>query len=164
MDSIRASTSDDHYGPELRETINAGVRDCFMLQQNFRGYSKIENLVRSQVTATGITESNGFELLRLIRKEFSLMSRSEALGYREQRLKFRVRHGKEHRPDIIRGVQPEIESFGSMLDASFISLLDNGEMSGSVKEITFCCIREICQTKSRNFFSCIRMPRLYVKS
>ena len=39
----------------------------------------------------GITESNGFELLRLIRKEFSLMSRSEALGYPEQCLKLRVR-------------------------------------------------------------------------
>ena len=92
-----------------------------MLQQNFRGYSKIENRVRSQVTATGITESNGFELLRLIHKESSLMSRSEAFGYREQRLKFRVRHGMEHLPDIIRGVQPEIESFRSMLDASFIA-------------------------------------------
>ncbi len=162
MDSIRASTSDDHYGPELRETINAGVRDCFMLQQNFRGYSKIENLVRSQVTATGNTESNGFELLRLIRKEFSLMSRSEALGYREQRLKFRVRHGKEHLPDIIRGVQPEIESFRSMLDASFIAgqwgdvRLSEGDH--------FLLIREIRQTKSRNFFSCMRMPRLYMKS
>ncbi len=61
-----------------------------LLQQNFVGYSKIENLIRSQISSTGITESNGFELLRLIRMEFSLMSRTEALSYREQCLKFLV--------------------------------------------------------------------------
>ena len=32
-----------------------------LLQQNFLGYSKIENLIRSQISSTGITESNGFE-------------------------------------------------------------------------------------------------------
>ena len=35
-----------------------------LLQQNFSGYSKIENLIKSQISALGITESNGFELLR----------------------------------------------------------------------------------------------------
>ena len=84
------------------------------------GYSKIENLVRSQISATGITDSNGFELLRLIRKEFSLMSRTEALSYREQCLKFRVKRSTEHLLDIIREVEAEIESFHAMLDASVI--------------------------------------------
>ena len=85
----------DAYGPELREAINSAdpirsFRDhdqtmrskrlFHLLQQNFTGYSKIENLIKSQISALGITESNGFELLRLIRKEFSLLSRSEALG------------------------------------------------------------------------------------
>ena len=88
-----------------------------MLQQNFTGYSKIENLIKSQISALGITESNGFELLRLIRKEFSLLSRSEALGYREQCIRFRV----DHLPDIVRDVQTEIESFHSMLEASVIA-------------------------------------------
>ena len=68
----------------------------------------------------GITESNGFELLRLIRKEFSLLSRSEALGYRDQCIKFRVRKS-DHLPDIVREVQTEIESFHSMLEASVIA-------------------------------------------
>ena len=83
-----------------------------MLQQNFTGYSKIDNLIKSQISALGITESNGFELLRLIRKEFSLLSRSEALGYRDQCIKFRVRKS-DHLLDIVREVQTEIGSFHS---------------------------------------------------
>ena len=125
----------DAYGPELREAINSAdpirsFRDhdqtmrskrlFHLLQQNFTGYSKIENLIKSQISALGITESNGFELLRLIRKEFSLLSRSEALGYRDQCIKFRARKS-DHLPDIVREVQTEIESFHSMLEASVIA-------------------------------------------
>ena len=125
----------DAYGPELAEAINAtsriqptrspeqtmrSKRLFHLLQQNFVGYSKIENLIRSQISSTGITESNGFELLRLIRMEFSLMSRTEALSYREQCLKFRVRRGVDHLLDIVREVESEIESFHAMLDASVI--------------------------------------------
>ena len=124
----------DAYGPELWETIHADypIQPCrtpeqvmrskrlfHILQQQFVGYSKIENLIRSRISATGITESNGFELLRLIRKEFSLMSRTEALSYREMCLKFRVKR-TEHLLDIIREVESEIESFHAMLDASVI--------------------------------------------
>ena len=125
----------DAYGPELKEAINSvhpiqhfrnhdqtmrSKRLFHLLQQNFSGYSKIENLIKSQISAVGITESNGFELLRLIRKEFSLLSRSEALGYREQCVKFRVKK-TDHLPDIVREVQTEIDSFHSMLEASIIA-------------------------------------------
>ena len=48
------------------------------------------------------------------------MSRTEALNYREQCLKFRVRRGLDHLPDIVREVETEIESFHAMLDASVI--------------------------------------------
>ena len=125
----------DAYGQELREAINSAdpirsfrnhdqtmrsKRLFHLLQQNFTGYSKIENLIKSQISALGITESNGFELLRLIRKEFSLLSRSEALGYREQCIRFRVKKS-DHLPDIVREVQTDIESFHSMLEASVIA-------------------------------------------
>ena len=124
----------DAYGPELWETIHADypIQPCrspeqlmrskrlfHILQQQFMGYSKIENLIRSRIAATGITESNGFELLRLIRKEFSLTSRTEAVSYREMCMKFRVKR-TEHLLDIIREVESEIESFHAMLDASVI--------------------------------------------
>ena len=84
----------DAYGPELWETIHAdySIQPCrtpgqvmrskrlfHILQQQFVSYSKMENLIRSRISATGITESNGFELLQLICKEFSLMSKTEAL-------------------------------------------------------------------------------------
>ena len=48
----------------------------------------------------------------MIRKEFSLLSRSEALGYREQCVKFRVKK-TDHLPDVMREVQTEIDSFHS---------------------------------------------------
>ena len=142
----------DAYGPELKEAINSAdpirsFRDhdqtmrskrlFHLLQQNFTGYSKIENLIKSQISALGITESNGFELLRLIRKEFSLLSRSEALGYRDQCIKFRVRKS-DHLPDIVREAQTEIESFHSMLEASVIAA--SCKMSALVKVISICCI------------------------
>ena len=110
----------DAYGPELWETIHADypIQPCrtpeqvmrskrlfHILQQQFVGCSKIENLIRSRISATGITESNGFELLRLIRKEFSLMSRTEALSYREMCVKFRVK-----RTEHLFGHHPEVES------------------------------------------------------
>ena len=125
----------DAYGPELKEAISSVLpirhfrnhdqnmrskRLFHLLQQNFSGYSKIENLIKSQISAVGITESNGFELLRVIRKEFSLLSRSEALGYREQCVKSRVKK-TDHLPDIMREVQTEIDSFHSMLEASVIA-------------------------------------------
>ena len=39
------------------------------------------------------------------------MSRTEALSYREQCLKFRVRRGVDHLLDIVREVESEIEFF-----------------------------------------------------
>ena len=50
-----------------------------LLQQSFSGYSGVDNVVKSQIAFYGIQEANGFELLRLLRREFSLMSRPEAL-------------------------------------------------------------------------------------
>ena len=48
------------------------------------------------------------------------MSRTEALSYREQCLKFRVRRGVHHLLDIVREVESEIEAFHAMLDSSVI--------------------------------------------
>ena len=48
------------------------------------------------------------------------MSRTEALSYRGQCLKFRVRPGVDHLLDIVREVESEIESFHAMVDASVI--------------------------------------------
>ena len=98
-----------------------------LVQQGFSGYSKIENMIRNQIAAKGLHDSNGFELLRLIRREFSLFSRSEALHYRELVLRFAVKKPTvDGVVDALREVQTEIESYHHMLEASLVyrTLLD----------------------------------------
>ena len=53
-------------------------------------------MVKSQIAFYGIQEANGFELLRLLHREFSLMSRPEALQYREACLKYTVKRSERH--------------------------------------------------------------------
>ena len=93
-----------------------------LLQQSFSGYPKVDNVVKSQIAFHGIQEANGFELLRLLRREFSLMSRPEALQYREACLKFTVKKADRHQlMDVLREVSTEVESYHSMLEASLIA-------------------------------------------
>ena len=75
-------------------------------------------MVKSQITFCGIQEANGFELLRLLRREFSLMSRPEALQYREACLKCTVKKSERHLlMDVSREIGAEIEGFHAMLQA-----------------------------------------------
>ena len=83
----------DSHAQELKEAMNLPYpvvivnqnqiirsrRLFHLLQQSFSGYSRVNNVVKSQIAFYGIQEANGFELLRLLRREFSLMSRPEAL-------------------------------------------------------------------------------------
>ena len=79
-------------------------------------------MVKSQIAFYGIQEANGFELLRLLRREFSLMSRPEALQYREACLKYTVKKSERHLlMDVLREIRAEIEGFHSMLEASLIA-------------------------------------------
>ena len=80
-------------------------------------------MVKSQFAFYGIQEANGFELLRLLRREFSLMSRPEALQYREACLKYTVKKSERHLlMDVLREIGAEIEGFHSMLEASLIAV------------------------------------------
>ena len=102
-----------------------------------------------------ITESNGLELLRLSRKELSLLSRCEALEYREQCIRFRVKKF-DYLPDIVREVQTEIESFHSMLEASVIAAqLQDVRISEGDQYLLY--MRNL-PGKVKSFFNCIRMP------
>ena len=79
-------------------------------------------MVKSQIAFYGIQEANGFELLRLLRREFSLMSRPEAPQYREACLKYTVKKSERHLlMDVLREIGAEIEGFHSMLEASLIA-------------------------------------------
>ena len=85
----------DSYSAELREVLRTtepivlrnaeqgqrARRLFFLLQQSFVGYTRIETMIKVEMAARG--DLNGYELLRLLRKEFSIFSRSEALHFRE---------------------------------------------------------------------------------
>ena len=126
----------DSYAQELKEAMNLPYpvvivnqdqairsrRLFHLLQQSFSGYSRVDNVVKSQIAFYGIQEANGFELLRLLRREFSLMSRPEALQYREACLKYTVKKSERHLlMDVLREIGAEIEGFHSMLEASLIA-------------------------------------------
>ena len=124
----------DSYASELKEAMNLPYpvvivnqdqairsrRLFHLLQQSFSGYSRVDNMVKSQIAFYGIQEANGFELLRLLRREFSLMSRTEALQYRNACLKYTVK--KSDLMDVLREIGAEIEGFHSMLEASLIAV------------------------------------------
>ena len=126
----------DGYAAELKEALNLQYpvvivnqdqairsrRLFHLLQQSFSGYSRVDNVVKSQIAFYGIQEANGFELLRLLRREFSLLSRPEALQYREACLKYTVKKSERHAlMDVLREIGAEIEGFHSMLEASLIA-------------------------------------------
>ena len=126
----------DSYAQELKEALNLPYsvvivnqdqairsrRLFHLLQQSFSAYSRVDNVVKSQIAFYGIQEANGFELLRLLRREFSLMSRPEALQYREACLKYTVKKSERHLlMDVLREIGAEIEGFHSMLEASLIA-------------------------------------------
>ena len=75
----------------MTQNQDQGIRSrrlFHLIQQSFTGYPKVDNVVKSQIAFHGMQAANGFELLRLLRKEFSLLIRPEALQYREACLKF----------------------------------------------------------------------------
>ena len=126
----------DQYGPELREALRMEepivlrgadqelrARRLFhLIQQAFTGYPKIEHMIRNQIMARGAADANGHELFRLIRREFSIYNRQEALYYRELVLKFTVKKPSiDGLIDVLREIQTEIESFHSMLEASVMA-------------------------------------------
>ena len=95
----------DSYAAELKEALDLPYpvvivnqdqairsrRLFHLFEQSFTGYSRVDNVVKAQIPFYGIQEANGFELLRMLRREFSSMSRPEALQYREACLKFTVK-------------------------------------------------------------------------
>ena len=77
----------DRYGPELREALRV-VQGADKELRARRLFHLIQRMIRNQIMARGAADANGYELFRLIRREFSIYSRQEALYYRELVLKF----------------------------------------------------------------------------
>ena len=131
-----ASLLHDQYGPEIQEAIRFTTevkpqgadqmlrsrRLFHLLQQGFAGCSKVDNLIRSQVVSHGVHESNGFEFLRLLRREFAIFTRGEALHYREAIMRFSVsKPSVDGLMESLREIQMQIESYHVMLEASLVA-------------------------------------------
>ena len=78
------SIPDDHL---QADQVARGQRFFHLLKQSFSGFKRVEHLMR---LFEETSSSNGFELLRQIRLEFSLQSRSECLHFRTALLELKT--------------------------------------------------------------------------
>ena len=78
------------YDVELSpEQMGRSQRLLHLLKQSFQGFRRVEHLIQV-FEATGTGASSGYELLRQLRQEFSLHSRTEALHFRREFLEMKV--------------------------------------------------------------------------
>ena len=71
------------------EQMARSQRLLHLLKQSFQGFRRVEHLIQV-FEATGTGASSGYELLRQLRQEFSLHSRTEALHFRREFLEMKV--------------------------------------------------------------------------
>ena len=131
----------ERYGPELREAVSSAKeitvdmltdsdqhlrsqRLLHLLEQAFVGVSRVENLVRQYVLRVGPGRGCGFEVFRLLRQEFSLQSRNEAMSYRNRVLDWNA-GSRDNLLDVIRVFEVEVMQFHSMLDSTMYPRLMN---------------------------------------
>ena len=92
-------------------------------------------MVKSQIAFCGIQKANGFELLRLLRREFSLMSRPEALRYRKACLKYTVKKSERYFfLDVLREIGAEIDK-GSRARVASLWCNNSGQSLGVCGDI-----------------------------
>lgn len=78
------------YDHELSaDQLARSQRLLHLLKQSFQGFRRVEHLIQV-FEATGIGASSGYELLRQLRQDFSLHSRTEALHFRRELLDMKV--------------------------------------------------------------------------
>ena len=61
-----------------------------LVKQTFQGCQRVEGIFGVYEAQAGVGACNGYELMRLLRQEYSLQTRSEALHFRNAVLQFRV--------------------------------------------------------------------------
>lgn len=124
----------ERYGEELREAINKvseiridmmvdadqhlrSQRLLHLLEQAFHNYPRVENLVRQYVLRVGQGCACGFEVFRLLRQEFSVQTRNEAMSYRNKVLEWSS-SSRSNLLDIVRMFEVEVMQFHGMLDST----------------------------------------------
>ena len=100
-----------------REQVQRAQRLYYILQQTFGGFHRVRNLMRVYEGETGLGSSNGYEILRRLRQEFSLQTRSEALTVKSEVLNFKVKHF-DNLLDLLRQVDARVFHFRQLLDTT----------------------------------------------
>ena len=98
-----------------KEQNQRAQRLYYILQQTFGGFHRVRNLMKVYEGETGLGSSNGYEMLRRLRQEFSLQTRSEALTVKSEVLSFKVKH-YDNLLDLLRQVDAKVFHFRQLLD------------------------------------------------
>ena len=73
------------------EQVQRAQRLFYILQQTFGGFHRVRNLMRVYEAEMGLGSSNGYEIIRRLRQEFYLQTRSEALTVKNEVLNLKVK-------------------------------------------------------------------------
>ncbi len=84
------SRDDELKGEMLSPQQNSrSSRVFYLLKQAFSGNKRVEAMVRIYELQQGVGSTNGYELFRLLRREFSIKSRTEAIQFRQEFLEMK---------------------------------------------------------------------------
>ena len=118
------------YVPELKEVLERDValttdllnsqqvsrssRLFYLLKSAFAGNKRVESITRIYELQQNVGTTNGYELIRLLRKEFSIKSRTEAIQFRQEFLEMKV--NKSDGPmEILRTIESKYLQFRQLI-------------------------------------------------
>ena len=89
-------------------------RLAHLLRQAFSGFHRVETIARAFETETCTGATNGYELLRLLRTEFSVQTRTEAISLRQEFLRTHISR-YDHLPDLLRQIDVKLFQFHQLI-------------------------------------------------
>lgn len=118
------------FGPEIKESLSRTAplydsqlsteqvarsqRLMHILRQSFSGFHRVETIVRAFETEQCTGASNGYELIRLLRTEFSIQTRAEAITLKQEFLRTHITRF-DHLPDLLRQIDVKLFQFHQLI-------------------------------------------------
>ena len=118
------------YVPEMKEILERDVsltadmlspqqtarssRLFYLLKSAFAGNKRVEAIIRIFELQQHVGATNGYELVRLLRREYSLKSRTEAIQFRQEILEMKIPKG-EGPMEILRTIEAKYLQFRQLL-------------------------------------------------
>ena len=85
-----------------------------LLRQAFSGFHRVETIARAFETSSCTGATNGYELLRLLRTEFSVQTRTEAISLRQEFLRTHISK-YDHLPDLLRQIDVKLFQYHQLV-------------------------------------------------